>query len=408
MNRKELKNKKVCLLSDHHISVNPRLWKEAFFYEKLGFEVVIFTMWLSKSLLQKDRQILKDHAISYQTYLNLIPGEINPVSRFFFRLRKRIANELQRFLHIGTGWAISHSPHRMVRMALSANADLYAAHLECAFFAGRELIGAGKKVSFDFEDWYSRDYLVPERPVKLLSQLEKFALENGIFCTAASESMASAIKKYYGIQKEITVVYNGFSINENIASENRETVDQKQDLVKLLWFSRTIGPNRGIESLLKALQVCDLPVELHLLGDMAEGYNEYLKRNFPYHKGHGLKIHSFIPHNELMSFISKFQIGLALEENVNDNRHLTITNKILQYLQAGLFIIASDTAGQREVASYFPGTVSIIKLEHPKELVSAVKEFSKRKEVNQQDKFQTIFSWEAQEKKFIKLTENYL
>ena len=45
--------KKVCLLSDHHICINPRLWKEAFFYENLGFEVVVLTMWQSNMFLEK-------------------------------------------------------------------------------------------------------------------------------------------------------------------------------------------------------------------------------------------------------------------------------------------------------------------------------------------------------------------
>ena len=148
--------------------MNPRLWKEAFFYEEQGFEVIIINMWQSKDLLLKDLDLLKGHAIRYEAYLNLIPGEINQVQRFFYRFRKRVACEIQRVFKKGFGCAISHAPERMLRRALLEGADLYAAHLECAFFVGRELVKAGKKVSFDFEDWYSRDYLVPERPVKLL------------------------------------------------------------------------------------------------------------------------------------------------------------------------------------------------------------------------------------------------
>ena len=192
---------KICLLSDHHLSMNPRLWKEAFFYEKEGFKVVILNMWQSKDLLQRDLEILNGHAITYKAYLNLIPGEINSFARFLYRLRKKAASELQRLFKIGTKWAINHAPELMLQKALKEDANLYAAHLECAFFAGRDLILAGKKVSFDFEDWYSRDYLVPERPVKLLESLEKFALQNGLFCTAASNSMAVALKECYQVKK---------------------------------------------------------------------------------------------------------------------------------------------------------------------------------------------------------------
>ena len=52
--------------------------------------------------------------------------------------------------------------------------------------------------------------------------------------------------------------------------------------IKLLWFSRTIGPDRGIEFLLKALLIYEIPVELHLLGEMTAGYQEFLEKSFPY------------------------------------------------------------------------------------------------------------------------------
>ena len=41
------------------------------------------------------------------------------------------------------------------------------------------------------------------------------------------------------------------------------------------------------------------------------------------------------------------------------SRDLTVTNKILQYLLAGLAVVASDTSGQREVAARAPGAVRV-------------------------------------------------
>lgn len=399
---------KICLLSDHHICMNPRLWKEAFFYEDQGFDVIILSMWQSKDLLLKDLDLLKDHDIKYVAYLNLIPGEINNIQRFFYRGRKRVACELQKIFKLGTGWAISHSPERMLRMALLERADLYSAHLECAFFVGRELIKAGKKVSFDFEDWYSRDYLVPERPVKLLEALEKYALDHGVFCTAASESMALELKKIYKNTRAITVIYNGFSAKELTVKKGSAAMGMDTLPVKLLWFSRTIGPDRGIEFLLKALEVCEIPVELHLLGSMSVGYDAFLAAAFPTGQGHQLVVHPFIPHDQLMPFIAQFKIGLAIEENINKNKTLTISNKMLQYLQAGLLVIASDTKGQREVAAYFTQSVIIVNIEKPFELVEAILLLSKTLPVDEDEIYQKIFSWEAQEIKLLRLLKQHV
>jgi len=68
---------------------------------------VVITMWQSADLLRRDRDILRGHAIEYKCYLNMIPGEAVPFSRFFYRLRKRLAGEAQRLLKFGTGWAVS-------------------------------------------------------------------------------------------------------------------------------------------------------------------------------------------------------------------------------------------------------------------------------------------------------------
>jgi len=348
--------------------------------------------------------------ISYKPYLNLLPGEINKAALLFYRARKRVAAELQKTVHIGTLWAISYAPELMYQQALKENADLYAAHLECAFYAGKKLLKAGKRVCFDFEDWYSHDYLVPARPVGLLKSLEKFALKNGVFCTAASGAMAAGLKEFYSTDKSITVIYNGFSIEEENYIQPGKIIGTSESL-KLLWFSRSIGHDRGIESFLNSLAYWDFPVELHLLGKMEPGYQAILDEKFARLKKHRLLVHPFISHNLLLSFISQYEIGLSIDENINENRKLTITNKILQYLQAGLQVLASDTEGHREVAAQLPELVTIVDIREPSTVVAALAALKNKTNViktEQRDKFNKIFSWEAQEKKLNSLLERNL
>lgn len=142
---------KICLISDLHLSINPRLCKEAFFYEREGFKVVILVMWQSEDLLQRDMVILGGHNIICRPYLDIIPGHISSLARNLLRLRKRFAAELQKWLGLGTKWAISHAPEKMFKTVLDEDAELYSAHAECAFYVGRDLVKSGKKVIFDFE-----------------------------------------------------------------------------------------------------------------------------------------------------------------------------------------------------------------------------------------------------------------
>ena len=68
-------------------------------------------------------------------------------------------------------------------------------------------------------------------------------------------------------------------------------------------------------------------------------------------------VHGMVPNTELLSRITEHDIGFAGETPAVRSRDLTVTNKILYYLLAGLAVLASDTAGQREVATQAPGGV---------------------------------------------------
>jgi hypothetical protein len=68
-------------------------------------------------------------------------------------------------------------------------------------------------------------------------------------------------------------------------------------------------------------------------------------------------VHALVSNTELLSRITEHDIGFAGETTLIRSRDLTVTNKILHYLLAGLAVVASETAGQREVAVQAPGGV---------------------------------------------------
>ncbi len=390
---------KICLISDLHLSSNPRVWKEANALAAAGYNVVILTMWTSAEKRKKDLLLIHEKNITYKASLNLIPGEINFLKRFYTRLRGRLARDLKRILNIESSWCIGYAPQIMTEAALKEKADLYIAHSEFGMLVGKELIRKGVKLAYDIEDWYSHDYLVPERPVALLKSLEKFALENGLYCSCPSQSMAAALEKTYPAGKKVQVLYNGFSSKENIA-ENAAAGSNST----LVWFSQTIGPGRGLETILKALHVLQTKIELHLIGNCVAGYDDELKKIFPFSKGHQLIIHPAVKHHELVSILAQYSIGLAIENNTPENKNRTVSNKILQYLQAGIKVLATDTEGQKEVAAYFPGSVTTVPVDHSELWAEQIEVLLQSPAVNRKEQlqqFNAIFSWEAQEKKLL-------
>lgn len=395
----------IVILTDRHMCDNPRVWKEANYLCQTGFKVVVLTSWFDSSKLKKDRLLL-DPRIEYVPYLNQIPNETRLISRSLYRGRSFFARLLKRFLNVETIWLISYSPRQLFRKALEYPADLYLAHVETGLYAGVKLLITGSKVAFDFEDWYSEDYLVRERPVKLLRSLEKIALEKGAFAYCPSQSMANSLAVLYPQHHRIEAIYNGFSSKESICQNEIPKVKRS-----IVWFSQTIGPGRGLESVIKSLALISNKVILILIGNCDPSYKESLMRLFPASKGHELQILPPVDHSRLTAEIARFSIGLAIEQKYPRSRNETITNKILQYLQAGLQVLASDTNGQREVASYFPGTVKVVDLNDESQVAIEIEKLLKRDEVvlvNNLRIFDEIFSFEAQQKKLFNLIQTEL
>lgn len=388
-------SKKICILSGLHLSTNPRVWKEANSLANAGYKVVIISVWRSAEIKNRDVLLIHNKNIQYKAAPNLIKGEAKPFKRFYIRARNRVSREATKRLKINSSWSIGFSPNTMINAAIEEKAELYIAHTEFGIAVGKSLIEKGYKVAYDIEDWYSHDYLVPDRPVGLFKSLEKFALANGVYCTCPSQAMADALQDYYSSKKPVHVIYNGFSEKENI---NVKTLVNKKP--SLIWFSQTTGAGRGLETVLKCLNYVEIPLELNLIGNISQDYSDELKKAFPYHRGHNLIIQPPVNHNELIATLAQHDIGLALENNFPESRNKTITNKILQYLQAGIKVLATATDGQKEVAKHFKETVAVVPVEDAEIWAEQIKILLKKVMDRQNivEQFNTTFSWEIQEK----------
>ncbi len=399
--------RKICLISDHHISTNPRLWKEAGTLLKAGYNVEIITIFTSEAQLERDQLILNSIGNpSYKAVLNLMPSQSSFVKRFYYRLRRKLAFQLKKFLGIDSPFLLGYAPDLLERAALQLQAELYIVHIDCAQFVGMKLAEKGKRVAFDIEDWYSKDYLSNTRPVALLERIEKFALTKGAYCSVPSGAMAKAISSYYKINKEPLVIYNGFPE----VSQAIETKPVKfSEKPSILWFSQTIGTDRGIETIVAALHQVETPVVLKLMGDHDTVLIDWFKSQFPFQKGHELVVSGQIPAKDLDMEIKRHDIGLAIENNFPENKNTTISNKILQYVQAGIQVIATATLGQLEVASLFPDQIAVVNSGDIDATAKAVEQLLKKQKPSKfeyQHKFKEHFSWESQETKLLAIIKN--
>jgi hypothetical protein len=356
--------KRIAIVTGQHLVSNPRVWKEANALAANGYVVSIFTTWHSTKKYEDDLKLI-DSSIAYHPGFSLINNSSNALSVFLARLLRRLANLFFLAFKIPSIYQEVYMPFRQLKVIAREQADLFIAHQETGFILGVMLLKRGRKVAFDFEDWYATDYPNKFRPVGLLKAFETIALNRAAYVSCPSQSMAKAIQSHYSAEKSLSVIYNSFPININTSKSAGKIPNS------MVWFSQTIGPGRGIEAFMALLKKVQIPVEIHFIGHSSESFSGYM-HDVLKESPHRLQIHAPMRHHEMIEFVEKFEFGLALENTDPPNKNLTISNKILVYLQLGLRVIATPTMGHLELQHQFQGSITYIKQDEVETSVDSI------------------------------------
>jgi glycosyltransferase involved in cell wall biosynthesis len=234
-------------------------------------------------------------------------------------------------------------------------------HNEIAHWAGVRLLGEGRRVAADFEDWHSEDLLPADRagrPIALIRRVEHTLLHRAAYVTTTSEALATGLHARHGGHRP-AVITNSFPLQSN--PRTLDPFDSNAPR-SFLWFSQTTGPGRGLEFFLAAWARVSRPSKVVLIGEVCAGYDRHLLSLLPEGLRHRLSFLPPVSPGALPGVIAGHDIGLALELNEPENKNLTASNKIFQYLGAGLAVVASDTAGQSEVLARDPNAGILVSL----------------------------------------------
>ena len=351
---------RICLITGAPLCRNPRVVKEASALSEAGYDVKVLGPVFTDEVARQDEQILD--SVSWQRIVtaDLRSSQAPVWRRLWWRGVRRLATEACYRLNWETPYGLGYGLRRTLHRARQVEADLYIGHQETGAWVATQLLREGHCVGADFEDWYARD-LLPEaqatRPIELLETCEAALLKHSAHATTTSHALASALADRYDAPKP-AVVYNAFPWSDRDNLDGQYHDRDNTERPSLHWFSQTIGPGRGLDTLCKALRRVDCPVDVHLRGNVSSDFEAHLSNSFPDEfREHRLFLHDLVHPTELMSRIAEHDIGLALEQPRPPSRNLTITNKILQYVLGGLAVIATPTTGQMEVADATPESV---------------------------------------------------
>ncbi|MFT3782022.1 MAG: glycosyltransferase [Nibricoccus sp.] len=335
---------RILIVSSGSPCRNPRAFKEASALGAAGYDVTLLTVSESPALDAMEKHLVVGSPFRHQS----VGGRRNALNVFLGRLQRRLATTATKM-----GFETLHalgSARLLRREVFAQDADLTIVHNEIPFWIGCELLRRGRLVAADFEDWYSEDLLPSARryrPIRKIQNLERTLLQRAVYCSTTSGALSAALAARYQAPAPL-VVTNSFPLQ----SYPSNAVPGSPPV--MFWFSQTIGPGRGLEEFFRAWTRTAHPGRTVLLGNVQLGYDRHVFGLLPETHRKLVCFRPFVEPSKLPTIIAAHDIGLALEPDTPANKNLTISNKILQYLNAGLAVVASHTAGQREVLAHAP------------------------------------------------------
>ncbi len=366
--------KHLLFLTTNNLATNPRLLKELQTALCNGFKstVVVFKLgnWSdqkSEDLFQSLEEYNAERSKAI-TFIQLDATNTNKFNWLFWGILEKVAKKIYPLFKNSININALASNRRAFQLLkvckqLKNKPDLICAHNLGALYPAFQLSKRWHiPFLFDVEDYHPGEYIRFDaeneqlRRKFLLQQLVSFATA----ITSASPLIEEYTLKLIGGHANHQVILNSFPKTEfqQPKIENKNSMDP----LRLVWFSQKISFGRGLEQLFDALSLIITPsplnITLTLIGDLDPAFERQIIKPFK----SKLRHHSSITINHippltqaaLHTELAQHDIGLALEPGKDLNNELAVSNKIIAYAQAGLFILSTNTQAQQQFMEQNP------------------------------------------------------
>ncbi len=340
----------ILFLTTNNLATNPRLYKELNLALEQGYSCTLVQFKLgnwsdekTKTLLEgKEVNVVQLDATSSHRFNWIKWGVLEKVAKMIYPFFK---NQL---------WVNALASSRRSFQILNANInpfpDLICAHNLGALYPAWSL---SKEFDipfiFDVEDYHPGEFIRFDafKEKGRREFLMKALLPKANALTTASPLIERQTLRLIDGHANNRVVLNGFPKSE---FSGQDFMDQ-DGVLKIVWFSQKISFGRGLEQFFTAISQMDEKrrglIEVSLIGDLDPQFKQEILVPIKNQGGIKLNVIPAISQQDLHFELSNFDLGLAIEPGKDLNNNLAISNKIIAYAQAGLYILATDTPAQR-------------------------------------------------------------
>lgn len=228
---------------------------------------------------------------------------------------------------------------RLFILLLFARADLLLAN-DLDTLLANHLARRGRKLVYDTHEFYTE---VPELVGRPMVRRVWLAIERWIFpklrtVITVNDSIAKAYRDRYG--NTVHVVRNIPMKRELGPVPDRSALGLPEDRRILVMQGAGLNIQRGVEEAVLAMK--DLPGYLLLLiggGDVLPVAEQLVAEH---RLSDRVRFVDRLPYERMMDFTRNADLGLTLDKDSNLNYRFSLPNKLFDYLNAGIPVLATD------------------------------------------------------------------
>lgn len=348
-------SKRFLILCSNEINYNPRLLKAADFLAAHGEEVTVFNSVTGLS--------------SYELYQDVIrqrPWKVieNRIDKRIFSSRLRwlycsLVNKIVRWSWKVLKWKAG-AEYYMQKGLITAKIDareydFIVIHLidSLPFAVRLKRKNPSLKIIYDSQEYFRGQYEHAAADTKRwVYAMEQKYIEEADLVLATTEVMKQRILQDYKIRIPMfrlrNVPYRPLEL--------KTASLKKEEVLNVVWHGMTIiyGNRRGLHTIVHALAHCNTPVHLHLQGLKREKDMQLLKAELEkFRISDQVTIHPPAHPDRIVESLLSYDVGICAEIPEEENQQLTSSNKLFEYLGAGLCAVVSDVPGLTETLNEF-------------------------------------------------------
>ena len=291
-------------------------------------------------------------------------------------------------------------------------ADVYHCHDLNTLYIGQKLAKKHKaSLVYDSHELYvyrNRPYIPPKIFHKKEEAFERKYIQRADAVITVSKSIAGYMEKKYNIEKPHLIMN---APKKNKAPEGVKYSLRKElnlnDNQKLLLYSGGITFSRGLDRVIESLAEME-ELFFVMMGYGQEGFKNYLKAVAVNHGvSNRMAFYGPVPSEKVTAWTASADLGIAPIENVCLSYYYCAPNKIFEYIQGGLPVVASN----------FPDLKNIVEkndigltcdISDPKKIARTVDRVFNQytSYLNNVEKIKNRYCWENEEIKLMELYED--